>query len=135
MEFFGKGLGHDEHPSTREVNPHRSGVNQTVSSPDQQRAKVKKIGLEPLVDRIFTSELIGHAKPASEAFLEPCKELNVSPAQVLYVGDNYTVDVEGARNAGLQAVHLARGSNPSEGSIQSLAEPRSILSKNPSRRC
>ncbi|MFD1847266.1 hypothetical protein ACFSFX_11730, partial [Arthrobacter flavus] len=27
------GFRHDEHPSTREVNPHRSGVNQTFSSP------------------------------------------------------------------------------------------------------
>jgi putative hydrolase of the HAD superfamily len=102
----------------------------TNGNDDQQRAKIKKIGLEPLVDRIFTSELTGHAKPAPEAFLGPCKDLKVSPAQTLYVGDNYTVDIEGARNAGLQAVHLVRESSPPKGSIQGLAELRSILSRN-----
>ena len=61
-------------------------------------------------------------KPSSEAFMQPCKSLGISPAQALYVGDNFRVDVEGARNAGLHAIHLTRDGGGPEGTIQSLAE-------------
>jgi putative hydrolase of the HAD superfamily len=94
----------------------------TNGNHDQQTSKINRIGLEPLIDRIFSSELTSHAKPAPEAFAEPCKSMQLSPAQTLYVGDNYRVDIEGARNAGLQAIHLNRESTRRKGTIQSLAE-------------
>ena len=88
----------------------------------QQTLKVGKIGLGPLIRRTFSSESMGHAKPSPEAFIQPCKSLGISPAQALYVGDNFRVDVEGAMNAGLQSIHLNRDGGGSEGTIQSLAE-------------
>nr|WP_306423150.1 HAD family hydrolase [Paenarthrobacter aurescens] len=94
----------------------------TNGNHDQQTSKVNRIGLEPLLDRVFSSEHINHAKPAQEAFLQPCRSMNVSPATTLYIGDNYRVDVEGARNAGLQALHLNREGSMREGTIQILAE-------------
>ncbi|WP_284987666.1 HAD family hydrolase [Arthrobacter sp. fls2-241-R2A-172] len=94
----------------------------TNGNHDQQTSKVNRIGLKPLLDRVFSSELTNHAKPAQEAFLQPCRSMNVSPAETLYIGDNYRVDVEGARNAGLQAIHLNREGPMGEGTIQSLAE-------------
>jgi ribonucleotide monophosphatase NagD (HAD superfamily) len=57
----------------------------------------------------------------------PCQSMNLSPAETLYVGDNYRVDIEGARNAGLQALHLTRGGTQRPGTIQSLAELPSLL--------
>lgn len=99
----------------------------TNGNHDQQTSKINRIGLEPLLDRIFSSELTNHAKPAREAFMQPCRSMNVSSAETLYVGDNYLVDVEGARNAGLQAVHLNREGNRREGTIQSLAELPPLL--------
>lgn len=94
----------------------------TNGNHDQQTGKIKRIGLEPLLDRIFSSELTGHAKPATEAFLLPCESLQLSPAQALYVGDNYRVDIEGARNSGLQAIHLDRKGTERPGTVQSLKE-------------
>ncbi|GAP61476.1 uncharacterized HAD-hydrolase MTH_209 [Arthrobacter sp. Hiyo1] len=94
----------------------------TNGNHDQQTSKVNRIGLKPLLDRVFSSELTNHAKPAQEAFLQPCRSMNVSPAETLYIGDNYRVDVEGARNAGLKAIHLNREGPMGEGAIQSLAE-------------
>jgi putative hydrolase of the HAD superfamily len=88
----------------------------------QQTLKVSRIGLGPLMQGIFSSESMGHAKPSSEAFRQPCQSLGISPAHVLYVGDNFRFDVEGARNAGLQAIHLNRDGGGPEGTIQSLAE-------------
>lgn len=99
----------------------------TNGNHDQQTSKINRIGLEPLIDRIFSSELTSHAKPAPEAFAEPCKSMRLSPAQTLYVGDNYRVDIEGARNAGLQAIHLNREGARGKGTIQSLAELLPLL--------
>ncbi|MBW4095180.1 MAG: HAD family hydrolase [Acidobacteria bacterium] len=99
----------------------------TNGNHDQQTSKIKRIGLEPLLDRIFSSELTNHTKPAQEAFLQPCRSMNVSPAETVYVGDNYRVDIEGARNAGLQAIHLNREGARRQGTIQSLAELPPLL--------
>ena len=99
----------------------------TNGNHDQQTSKINRIGLEPLLDRIFSSELTSHAKPAPEAFTQPCKSMQISPAQTLYVGDNYRVDIEGARNAGLQAIHLNREGTTRQGTIQSLAELTPLL--------
>jgi putative hydrolase of the HAD superfamily len=99
----------------------------TNGNHDQQTSKINRIGLEPLLDRIFSSELTKHAKPAQEAFMQPCRSMNVSPAETLYVGDNYRVDIEGARNAGLQAIHLDREGIRRKGTIQSLAELPPLL--------
>jgi putative hydrolase of the HAD superfamily len=99
----------------------------TNGNHNQQTAKINKIGLGQLVDRIFSSELTNHAKPAPEAFTQPCKSMNVSPALTLYVGDNYRVDIEGAQNAGLHAIHLNRDGTGDQGAIQSLAELAPLL--------
>lgn len=99
----------------------------TNGNHDQQTSKINRIGLEPLLDRIFSSELTSHAKPAPEAFTHPCKCMQVSPAQTLYVGDNYRVDVQGARNAGLLAIHLNREGTKRQETIQSLAELPPLL--------
>lgn len=99
----------------------------TNGNHDQQTSKINRIGLEALLDGIFSSERTNHAKPAPEAFTVPCQSMNLSPAETLYVGDNYRVDIEGARNAGLQALHLTREGTQRPGTIQSLAELPSLL--------
>lgn len=101
----------------------------TNGNHDQQTSKISRIGLEPMLDRIFSSELTSHAKPAPEAFTQPCKWMKVRPAHTLYVGDNYRVDIEGARNAGLTAIHLHRGGDGRQGTIQSLAELPHLLAE------
>lgn len=80
----------------------------TNGNHDQQAMKISRIGLEPHLDFFFSSEQMGHAKPEAAAFILPCESLQLPPRQVLYVGDNYRVDIEGARSAGLQAIHLNR---------------------------
>lgn len=74
----------------------------------QQVEKLDAVGIATLVDRVFSSEETGHAKPAPEAFWRPCAELGLYPADVLHVGDDPAADVDGARRAGLQSVLLDR---------------------------
>ena len=50
----------------------------------------------------------GCAKPDARIFLAACQELGVEPGQVLYVGDDLLLDVQGAQQAGLKAGWMNR---------------------------
>ncbi|MCH8620129.1 HAD family hydrolase [Undibacterium sp. TS12] len=50
----------------------------------------------------------GCAKPDPRIFLAACQELGLEPQQVLYVGDDLLLDVQGAQLAGLQAGWMNR---------------------------
>lgn len=52
---------------------------------------------------------LGAAKPDRRVFEQACRRIGLSPAEVLHVGDDRVMDVDGARAAGLVAVWLRRG--------------------------
>ena len=62
------------------------------------------LGLADLLDDVWVAVDLGVWKPHAEAFLRPLREWGLAPEQVVYVGDNYYADVQGARQAGLRAV-------------------------------
>jgi putative hydrolase of the HAD superfamily len=68
--------------------------------------ELKKFGLDGFIDLILTAGEANSWKPDIGIFLEAVLRLQVSPAEVLYVGDNYYADVIGARSAGLCPVLL-----------------------------
>ena len=55
---------------------------------------------------VVDSKLAGFEKPDPRIFLPALRALAVAPAEALYVGDLYEVDVVGARRAGMAAVLL-----------------------------
>lgn len=81
---------------------------------------------------ITDSGLVGHEKPHPAIFAAALREMKADPAQSLYVGDVYSVDYMGARNAGMDAV-LFDVSGAYRGSelprVESLAELESWLPK------
>lgn len=99
----------------------------TNGNHEQQAKKINRIGIKPLLDLFFSSEQMGHAKPTRSAFILPCEKMALSPSQVLYVGDNFRVDIEGARVAGLQAVHLDREGADQPKTLRSLTDLVSLL--------
>ena len=74
----------------------------------QQRAKLAAIGLTDARLVVCVSEELPAAKPAA-AYEAACSALGLAPEQVLMVGDHRTNDVDGARAAGLRAVHISPG--------------------------
>jgi putative hydrolase of the HAD superfamily len=80
----------------------------TNGSTVQQNAKLAAIGLAPYVEVVATTESLGFGKPVAEAYLTTCRLLGVEPADTLMIGDNFELDVLGARAAGLSAEHLDR---------------------------
>ncbi|QHC68629.1 HAD-IA family hydrolase [Rathayibacter sp. VKM Ac-2759] len=74
----------------------------------QQSGKLRRTGLAGLVPDVLTADGLGVAKPDPAIFTRACARLDVAPDAVLYVGDEYDLDVVAARAAGLRAVHLDR---------------------------
>ncbi|WP_156229156.1 HAD family hydrolase [Corynebacterium comes] len=87
-----------------------------------QRAKLESTGLwrEGMV--MCATVEIGAPKPRPEAYLGALERLGVQAADTVMIGDSWANDVEGARRAGLAAIHLVREGAASTGSVRSLAE-------------
>ena len=75
---------------------------------DGQRAKYRRLGLSGYIQRIYISEEIGFAKPNREAFKVVLRDFDVPASNVLMVGDSIENGIEGAEQAGIQAVLIDR---------------------------
>jgi len=83
-----------------------------------QRRTIAGLGIEPLLDVVVISEECGFRKPDPAIFQRALSTLECEPSSAWFVGDDPVADIEGARGAGLAAIHFkaARG-----GDIASLA--------------
>ncbi|MDD4858794.1 MAG: HAD family hydrolase [Dehalococcoidales bacterium] len=68
-----------------------------------------ELGLLNWLEIIVTSVEAGFSKPQPEIFHEAVKRAHVTPAEAIFIGDQYQVDALGACKAGLQGVLLDRG--------------------------
>lgn len=66
--------------------------------------------LETYFDHVYLSHEMGLRKPDPEIFTRVCTEQGLRPETTLFIDDS-PQHVEGARKAGLQAVHLVPGMN------------------------
>jgi putative hydrolase of the HAD superfamily len=81
---------------------------------------------------ITDSGIVGREKPHPEIFAAALREMKADPADSLYVGDVYSVDYVGARNAGMDAVLFdVSGAYRARGlpRVESLTELESWLEK------
>jgi putative hydrolase of the HAD superfamily len=67
-------------------------------------AVLQRCGIEDCFASITDSGKVGHEKPHPAIFEMALREMKADAADSLYVGDVYSVDYVGARNAGMQAV-------------------------------
>ena len=68
----------------------------------------EELGLQTYLDFKVTSSEAGCEKPQPEIFLAALKKAQLKPEEVIYVGDQYDLDVLGARGVGMKAVLLDR---------------------------
>jgi putative hydrolase of the HAD superfamily len=90
----------------------------------QQRQKLLAIDLLPHIDHLFTSEQLGFAKPAQEAFRQVLSRLGVDPQQCVMVGDSLHSDVAAALSVGIPAVLYDPVSVPGEINVGEAVVPR-----------
>jgi len=87
--------------------------------PDGRRIIAEKFGLAHVVDDIVISAEVGVAKPDARIFQLAAARLGVEPGQVIFV-DDFSRNLEGARAAGMHAVHF-------KSTDQMIAEVRALI--------
>ena len=71
-------------------------------------ADLKKIGIDGHFCGFIAARDAGHAKPDAPIFHAACAHLRLAPHEVLHVGDDPWLDVDGARKAGLRTCWINR---------------------------
>jgi len=69
-------------------------------------AVLRRCAIADCFHSITDSGIVGQEKPHPAIFEAALREMKAEPAESLYVGDVYSVDYVGARNAGMEAVLL-----------------------------
>jgi putative hydrolase of the HAD superfamily len=69
----------------------------------QVEADARRFGLAPYFDVIIDSHIVGVAKPDPRIFQIALERLSVGPDEARFAGDIYSIDVKGARAAGIEA--------------------------------
>ena len=73
-----------------------------------QRNKFKCLELDKYVDCVVYAKEINKEKPEKESFDSICNMLNVKNNRALMVGDSYKNDIQGAINAGMNAILIKK---------------------------
>jgi putative hydrolase of the HAD superfamily len=84
------------------------GTNMTA---DWQFAKLQRLGMMPLIDFIVTSEEAGVEKPDAGLFALCARKAGCAMFECAFVGDSLKGDALGARDAGMRAFWLYRGTD------------------------
>lgn len=91
------------------------GLKTAVMSDFPIGKKLDYFGLNDLWDVEISSEDSGYLKPDKRPFLFLCEKLGLEPEEIIYVGNSYSYDVLGSKEAGMIAGHLS--SSERDGSI------------------
>jgi len=92
------------------------------------------LGIRELFECLVDSTLVGVMKPAPGIFLAAIERLGVLPAEAVFIGDNVSRDMEGAKGVGMSHIWLAGESGkdckpccPEDPVIRSLGELGPLL--------
>ncbi|PCD44711.1 hypothetical protein AU210_000167 [Fusarium oxysporum f. sp. radicis-cucumerinum] len=80
---------------------------------ESQIEKVKAIGVFDLVERVITSQEVGHPKPDVRIFQYALEKLEVQPHCAYMIGDSVEADIKGAVNAKITPILYSPSSNTS----------------------
>ncbi len=70
--------------------------------------KLRILGLEGMWDYTNSSESVGYLKPNPEPFYHLAASLDIEPELIMFIGDDYTLDIEGASRIGMKTAHFSR---------------------------
>ena len=94
-----------------------------ISNWDERlRVLLRRLKLDGFFETIVVSCEVGFAKPSPVIFAQAAEKLGLPPESILHIGDSFEMDAQGAKSAGLQALHLIRtATRPDADAIHSLA--------------
>lgn len=80
-----------------------------ISNVEQDMTEIlTKLKLPSWLEIIVTSQDAGAGKPRPEIFREALRQAHVQPAEAIYIGDQYQVDMVGASGAGMKGILIDR---------------------------
>lgn len=82
-----------------------------------QRPKIERFGLVDYMDVLIVSEEVGVAKPDPAIFFLALEQLEVQPAEALFVGDSPEYDLLGAAAAGIPFIWMNPRGEPLPGDL------------------
>ena len=85
-----------------------------------QHKKIETSGLKPFFDKIFISEEIKSPKPERAIFEHAVKSSNAKKNRTIMIGDDWNIDVLGAVNYGIDAVHYQRSNDENLTNVSNL---------------
>jgi HAD superfamily hydrolase (TIGR01549 family) len=71
---------------------------------------IEYLGLNQLMEFVLVSAIEGWEKPAPAMFERAIVLTGLAPDEILFIGDNYVCDIEGAAAVGMGVVYLQRNS-------------------------
>ena len=105
----------------------------TNGGADTQRVKIQVLGLDGLTSTIVISGELGFRKPDPEIFKRALAEIGADASVTIFVGDNPSVDIMGAAEAGMCTAWLHRGRSwpytdqPPDNILNHVSEVRGLL--------
>lgn len=75
---------------------------------------LRALGISAKFDQIVLSSELGFKKPSREIFDVALERMNVEASESVFVGDNFSDDIVGAVNSGIDAIFLTRDTDPGE---------------------
>lgn len=73
-----------------------------------QREKIEKLDIEDYFEEIIVSGELGHHKPSPKIFEEMTKRTGVNPSEIIYIGNDYRKDIQGAKTSGWRTIWVKR---------------------------
>lgn len=99
----------DDVPVALEQLKKRSFVIVLISNlPQDMKPLLEKLGLLGLLDHVVNPTEAGAEKPDPRIFQYALAKAKVSSSEAVHVGDQYHVDIEGARSAGIEPILIDR---------------------------
>ncbi|WP_017812381.1 HAD family hydrolase [Paenibacillus shenyangensis] len=84
----------------------------TNGQADLQHQKLAQLGIRDELDKVLTAEEAGTAKPDVRIFYQAAEQLQVDPADCMYVGDHAISGIGGAIQVGMQTVWIRQHLGP-----------------------
>ena len=97
---------------------HRSGYPMGIVTDAEKKDAMRRLGkcgIHSLFDCIVTFDVIRKKKPSPEPFRYALRQMNVSPEEVLLVGDSPRRDIEPCRALGIRTAYARYGDRFSSG--------------------
>ncbi|MBT3284905.1 HAD family hydrolase [Candidatus Bathyarchaeota archaeon] len=73
-----------------------------------QREKIEKLDIEGYFEEIIVSGELGHHKPSPKIFNEMTGRMGVTPNEIIYIGNDYRKDIQGAKATGWRTAWVKR---------------------------